>query len=258
MGTENSLFDLHSVELGSRVGLRAGGLSLWLERHDREWVRWLHREPEPDTPIPDPQAEDPPESAEARRHAVSTTTEGFRLRPLLADAPVVIRPITPFFLPAEQRVVLHLSTPLWLALEDAKGVLLEELPSALLPETWFGPSQASGELCYAAQTRARLSLEELAAQAHRGYTQIELVNSSNATVQVERIRLPMPSLSLCRDPETGLWLTDALRVRRLSEGSVDELEILPNPRAPGNVERLPPRHPRSLLRFDRALAALWS
>ncbi len=85
------------------------------------------------------------------------------ITPLLADRPIISRPVIPFYLTAGEEVTVYVSTPLWLKLSvgASSKKVLEEIAIQRPSDTWFGPSTREGELCYASSTHCRLNLDEL-------------------------------------------------------------------------------------------------
>ena len=149
------------------------------------------------------------------------------IRPVLADRAIVARPIRPLQLPPGQGLNLIIGSPLWIRFEQEACKLLE-LPVTRLSDTWFGPDTQTGELCYASETHARLSIAGVKTNPWKALTPVHLVNKGESPLHIERINIPLPNLSLYRTPDR-LW-TSPVRVTRMS--SLDAGEIRVSAKAP--------------------------
>ncbi|MCC6623061.1 MAG: hypothetical protein IT385_17520 [Deltaproteobacteria bacterium] len=215
--------------------LRIGTSALLVTRRAREWrvqtattsdlgaldveLRW-----------PDPAPGPLPFSGDARlmRFATDGRADALRLRPRLADRPVVVRPADKLYLLAGAEVDVFVSTILWIGLELAdSGTPLVDLPALRPSDTWFGPSTREGELAYASRTSARLDLADLPARPHRATTCIHLVNAGRTPQSLARVMLPAPSLELWRMPSGLLW-TQTVDLT-LGDGEESPLRFRPGP-----------------------------
>jgi len=180
------------------------------------------------------------------------------LVPLLADRPIMHRPEVTLRIMPEAEVTLFVSSPIWLgvAIGDPPQRLLE-VPAWRPSDSWFGPPNRRGELCYATRTKARLNLENLPICPHRTITKILLHNGASSVLEVERINLPMPNLTLYADSDGDLW-TQEVRVERDRVGTSVRVDLgkgaPPEARRPQRVARPRDSVQRSLL--ERALGAL--
>jgi hypothetical protein len=172
------------------------------------------------------------------RFSFGRTGETLLLTPRLADRSVVVSPESPFYVPANQEILLFCSTPLWLRLEvgDEKTEL-EEFPMIRPPDTWFGPSTREGELCYATTTAAQLRREDLHPRPHRAMTELRVRNDAQSVLALERVNLSVPFLSLYVTPEGAFW-SDSVTLSRKTDGGRSEIEIVKGPPKGLNVERV--------------------
>jgi hypothetical protein len=145
------------------------------------------------------------------RYLLEGKTPALTLEPLLADRAVVSRPLISVELPPQHSATLLISTPLWVRLRNG-DLQLVELPTARLSDTWFGSNTRHGELCYAVQTRARLSLENTSDSPFRALTPVTITNSGGDNLKLDRINVPVPHLSLYCDGER-FW-TSAITIER--------------------------------------------
>lgn len=152
---------------------------------------------------------------EISRHIVNDSTEMLEIKPSLADRTVICRPKAPITLVPGASVVIYLSTPIWLtiALADKKYILLKEVATQRLSDTWFGASTMEGQLCYASQTVGRLELNKLPFRMQRAITPLLIENKADNDLIFERIALPVPSLSLFLNESGQLWTQDVSLIR---------------------------------------------
>ncbi len=159
------------------------------------------------------------------RYVLDQANKVLWIRPVLADRPVITRPLTPLYVPAGEEITVFVSTPLWVRLEvDDPSKKLQEIPIRRLSDTWFGPSTMEGELCYAGRTFARLSLENIPIRAHRAITRVTILNKAATQLLIERLSLPVPYLSLFETPD-GFLCTQAVTMVRTRDIGLVGLQI---------------------------------
>lgn len=188
------------------------------------------------------------------RFLLSDTDPALRVAPQLADRTVVVRPTMPTELPPKQCATLFISTVLWARVTVGEQTLTE-LPGVRLSDTWFGADTRRGELCYASQTRALLSLENIQYSAMRAITPITIDNQGDDNVRLERINVPVPNLTLYCDGER-FW-TSGVRILREKNLATANVQIEASPR-PDTFLVASPRH---LIRggvLDRAVDLLFA
>lgn len=154
----------------------------------------------------------------------TSPTIDFGLR--LANRSVVVRPDVPLLIPAGESATLFISTGLWLC-PSLQGSALLELPFYRASDTWFGQDTCSGELCYMSKSRARTESTESVNYPHRAVTEILVRNNSDATVRLDRIRVPVTNLSLYKD-ERGQFQSDSLSLAVHTKEKETKMEILEN------------------------------
>jgi hypothetical protein len=250
------------VEPGTSLHFRIGPRELWLERMPRELrvTTLQHDDPLDATLVVADRAEapEPGGTVTAERYALPEGSPGIVLEPALADRPVVVRTHEPFRVLAEDEVTLYLSTPAWIRISSTSGgKQLTELPCHRPSNTWFGPNTREGELCYAGVTAARLSLDELAMRPGRVVTRVSIVNQSESRLDLDRIALPVPALSVYAAPDRRLW-TEPVRVLRERDGSIAGVTIEEEqaPEAGETVLLSGPRRPQDQSVLARAFRAL--
>ncbi len=199
-----------AVPEGQCLSAEIGPLSLSLARLAGEWDLISSQGPESDA-VEESRLRIEPckgfDDQTVERFVHAGTTDRVILQPVLADRPVVIRPRQPLALLGGQKITLYLSTPVFIRLligED-ETVMLKELPTVKLSDTWFGPSTREGEVCYAGRTQARHDLAELPRRSHRAVTPLEVHNQSNIPLALDKISVPVPMLALFGSERAGLW-----------------------------------------------------
>lgn len=129
------------------------------------------------------------------RIAMESMSHEIRLTPQLANRPLVVRPYAPLLIPANNRITLFVSAPLWLCV-NFSAQLKKELPVQQLSDSWMGSKTGEGELCYGLYTHARLDKEALLKLPYRALTPVTMHNRGSEDFTLERLSIPAPYLSL--------------------------------------------------------------
>ncbi|HET8731760.1 MAG TPA: hypothetical protein VFM34_11715 [Moraxellaceae bacterium] len=195
------------------------GLLLEISRQPQEWQFRLERtraQSEDNHAWRSETGPHPAASSAARlmRHVFRQTSGRLRLLPRLADRSVVVRPVSPLFVPAGQETTFYVSTPLWVT-AWAEGVPepLLDAPVVIPRDTWFGPGPERGQLCYATRVNGVTSLDQLQTRPFRAVTPVHVRNSAGTALPIERINIPAPFLPLYGAESGRLW-TPALTITR--------------------------------------------
>lgn len=197
-------------------------------------------------------------AAKWQSYALQADQAHVDLRPALADRPLVIRPETKIFLVSGESVTLYMTTPLWvrvIALGKRERLLMD-VPLFRPSDTWFG-SRTEGELCYASRTHASLYLEDVRMFVQRAVTGLVIHNRSTQTLEFDRIKLPVPHLSLFRGVQNDTLWTNEVSVTLNAESESSEIHFGSAPPAAAGVHSLVqaprsvPDH-RTLLRAFRS------
>lgn len=150
--------------------------------------------------------------------------------PLLADRPVVVRPFSPLIIPGNNTITLHVSTPVWLAVNFSVS-MIKELATQQLSDTWMGALTQQGELCYGSQTHARLDTDLLVKRPYRVLTPVTLHNKSDDNCTIERLSIPCPYLSIFYSQ--GQYITEPLFIvmeQKMRRGIVEIGKVNDAPR----------------------------
>ena len=160
------------------------------------------------------------------RHIINDESDTLDIKPSLADRTVVCRPKSPITIVPNASVVIYLSTPIWLTIGvvGENTILLKEIATQQLSDTWFGASTREGELCYASQTIGRLDIEKLPFRVQRAITPLRIENKADNDLIFERIALPAPSLSLFSTKSGQLWTQNVTLIRE-DDGDFAQLKL---------------------------------
>jgi len=236
---------------------------MWALRAAREWQVTHERTAdasERTLVVAEPPTESPGPGAERIRFGFRTTGEALTLVPRLPDRPFVMNPESPFALPAGEEITIFTGVPLWIALETGQpAVQLFEKPLFPPSYTWFGSSPMEGELCYAWRTSARLRLVNLVRLPHRARAAVQIQNHTSSPLRLEKMKLPIPHVSLFESTDGGLW-TERIVLDRQEDGDIAVVHSEERPPAEaGHCRRIAgPRVPaerRHLFRAFRLFGA---
>ncbi|MBZ0269812.1 hypothetical protein K8I85_16805 [bacterium] len=209
------------VEEGVTRYWQVGPLRLWATRQPEEWQ--LATESTADNLANEVAAAvEPPTQpgpdARTARFGFRSSPKAIRLAPATADRPVVVKAASPFFIPAGEELSLFVSTALWLQVRvDGSTDLLYETPFHRPSDTWFGSSTREGELCYAAKIAIRHRLESVPRRPHRAISVVRIRNRAATQLELERLKLPSPVLSLYGCEDGSIW-TESVTLERREEG----------------------------------------
>lgn len=230
------------------VQWQIGPLCLSLLRRQGEWrIAWRPAgEPlDPTCRRIDENVEPPTQQSDDIRRYIAHDNDGrLELTPRLADRPVVVNPEIPVFLPPGETTTVYVSTGAWLRLAQPDGPMLMEIPIYRPSDTWFGPNTREGEIAYASRTSARTNLNDLIILSHRVITPVRIENRGIDPLLVERLRIPVPALTLYEVAGQGLW-TGTVAFKRREGDTTATLEIQDGRELPGPDPTLlaPPRLP---------------
>ncbi len=159
-----------------------------------------------------------------RRHLYREAPTTVEVRPALADRSVVVHPAVSTSISSGEQAVVHVGTPVWIELVVA-GERLLSVPSDQPSDTWFGPSTIEGQLCYAARSLVRVQLDSLMPpRVDQIVTRATLRNESDGPLDIERIALPVPQLSIYQGTDGWLW-TEAVTLAREPNVGLARLEV---------------------------------
>ena len=231
----------YEVAANQTLRWQLGPKTLWITRGDNEWrVASAGGQDLLDNRlvIAEPAEEPAGDDIDVRRFASRSGNRSVRLGPALPDLPVVVKTTQPFFVPAMEETTLFLSAPLWLRVYlDGRKMELVDTPIARPSDTWFGPDTMTGELCYALRTSARLHLEHLPRRPHRAISAVRIQNNAPSVLHIEKLKVPVPHLSLFASSEGHLW-TEALTLEREADSDGTKVRLDDRPAKIVATERI--------------------
>ncbi len=184
------------------LSVNIGTLSLVIFRTNYEWkVNYKWQKKDASTAFDcDYVDASPDETVSLDRIVMESMTHELFLTPRLADRTVVVRPNSPLIIPGQNRVTLHVSTPMWVCINFSSKVS-REFPSIKLSDTWVGRPSGAGELCYGAFTHAQLDKKLLFKLPFRALTPVTVHNTGTDSLKMERLSIPAPYLSIFKGEE---------------------------------------------------------
>lgn len=208
----------HVLPADDVLSVGFGPLTLNLRRRDDEiWIATSRGEPhvagEPGEPA------DPDSDQESWiRWPVAGGSRTIRLSPVFPDRTVVARPEIPMRLVRGASARVFVRVPLWVRIAAGGGVVLTEVPTVALSDTWLGGFTA-GELCYWLGTTARRHVTPEIFAPHLAVCPLVLSNRSDGDAPVERLAVHVAHLRLYCD-DGHFWSNDTrIRFRGADEDS---------------------------------------
>ena len=193
---------------GDCLRWRVGPLGFWVRRTPMEWqVAERHYETE-GLAIAEwlPSA---PEDAAWTRWAAGSVLPPVRVRPVLPDRPVVVRPAQPFRILKGGVAKIYVRTPVWVRVElatEPEPLEITDLATVRLSNTWFG-SLFEGVLCYWTETAARRSLKGVVSRPHLVTTPMVIHNAVEEEMPIEKICLHTQHLAVY-EAGGALWTSE--------------------------------------------------
>lgn len=207
--------------------LQLGPLAVWLIHQAQEWRISVENGGDVLESVASIRKADPdsaPATATTYRFPTYLPGDGFRIQPRLADRPVVARPEFPVWIPAGDSAELFVSSPIWIGFELlAPRRTLLEIPVTRPSDTWIGSNTRFGQLAYSSRTSARLNPENLPFRPSRAVTRVSIRNQDSELLQIERLSIPAPNLTLYVDSQKNFW-TQAITTTK-DKGDVASLEM---------------------------------
>ncbi|MCR4318383.1 MAG: hypothetical protein NUW37_18730 [Planctomycetes bacterium] len=126
--------------------------------------------------------------------------------PIAADRPVIVKASNKFFLGSGGTTSLFVYTPIWIAVKlGEKNAQGRELKTRLLSDTWYGPNTMTGEFCYDFIADVLISADQIFRSTSVIFTKVKFHNASKDTIAIDKIRVPLPNLSVFSDQWSRLW-----------------------------------------------------
>jgi hypothetical protein len=164
------------------------------------------------------------EEPNLERYIFREADDALVISPALPDRAVVTSPRVPVYLLPGEEARLYIGSPLWVQVAaQTPPRHLCELPILRPSDSWFGPNNLVGELCYATHTRARVRVENLPLYVRYAVTPLHIRNRADTPLRVERVKLPVPYLDLYSGDDGRLW-TQEVTMTRQGEGDLARVE----------------------------------
>lgn len=134
-----------------------------------------------------------------------------KLKPVLADRNLQVKLNCPFYIAGGEALIIYINSPSWIRIEIGNpSILLDEIPTEILADTWSGDNTINGDLCYAATHLATPRFEEIPQNTTQVTTPILLQNFSKDRIYVNELKIPLPFLSVYSDIHNHLWTEQVL------------------------------------------------
>lgn len=212
-----------SFDLGECLHWQLANCSFYIERDSNQWrifYNYVKEVPNNEIKIAEAIAKPTLENSIDNYYVLEKTTPHITVIPALANRSQVTRPEMPFYIAAHEQIILYVSSPIWARIETGKALrVLQEIPLQRLSDTWFGENTQEGELCYASLSRCRTQLDTSTLLPYRATTQIIIQNHRSENLLIQRIKLPLPFLSLFTNKDGNLW-TETLSIEATSDGQI--------------------------------------
>lgn len=208
----DSIWGVTDVAVGEEQAFRLGDLEVTLRREPKElWIRHVYGDVESS-------------EQDVWTRWSSSSGDRYELRPTLPNRSIVVSPEHPFVLGPRAQSPIFVRVPLFARLTQVEGhepaVVMAELPSVVLSDTWWGDF-IEGDLAYWVPTRARREVTPDVFQEHLAVCPFVLENQSTEPLTVDRFAVRVAYLTLFgRGRE--IW-TDEVHVRY--QGVEDGSEI---------------------------------
>jgi hypothetical protein len=157
------------------------------------------------------------------------------LSPVLADRSLASKLERPLFIPGGEEILVYISSPVWIRVTTGSTkIILDEIPTFHLSDTWFSNNTQHGELCYAGHTYCSTSLKEIPFGPDRIISPMLIKNKSKSLLHLEKVSVPLPFLSVYADEKNYLW-TEQLNVKRERD---ENPEVLISKGPPTTLEQI--------------------
>ena len=179
------------------------------------------------------------------RWSLAFETPVIKLVPMFPDRPLVVKPEESFRLVKDVQTRINARVPIWVGIDVVQGdstVRLVEIPTAVLSKTWFG-TFTEGEACYWISSGLRNKIEPDPLRPFQAICPIQLVNSSDEELLIEKICLRVVNLALFFDGDQ-LW-SDETRIVFKGKDEISDISVSAKPpsEAPDAVRMMEPRSP---------------
>ncbi|MCH2174535.1 MAG: DUF432 domain-containing protein [Lentisphaeria bacterium] len=131
-----------------------------------------------------------------------------KVSPTVPDRPIVIRTRKSISILPKNECVFFLRFPCWVRFSVTSGKVetkICDLPSLLLPKTWYGTVQ-QGTKCYSSRTRARRK-PPTECEPYRIIVPVRMVNMDKTVLEIDHFCIPVSALEIHQTESGTLWGT---------------------------------------------------
>jgi hypothetical protein len=152
----------------------------------------------------------------------------------MGDRPFVIKPYHPLTILPNQTTTIYVTTAAWLSVAIGKGTptTITRIAIQQPSDTWMGPNNMQGELCYASRTAGRLDINLLPKKPFRVFTEVSIKNATASPFLLEKFMIPAPNLGVFSSEDNSLW-TETVHIERTDQDS--QVKVILGKSPPQNI-----------------------
>lgn len=148
------------------------------------------------------------------------------IKPTLPDRTLTFYLDCPIYIPPNGEVTLYALSPVWIQVRmGTPDLLLAEIPTQILSDSWDGKNTLEGDLCYAGNAPLVMHFEDLPEETDKIITPVTLINQDRDTLILKEIKIPATQLSVYHDIQ-NLLCTELIRVAFIN--GITVLSIIKN------------------------------
>jgi hypothetical protein len=145
-----------------------------------------------------------------------------KLVPILPDRPILVQPESQIQLLPGSETTFYVSLPVWLRITTGEGMVITDIPTQILSNTWFGEPH-EGELCYAVKSTARTEIGNRIIKPYVAICPIRIENQSPGNFAFQRLSVHTEYLGIYAGIK-HLW-TNRIEVRIEGEDQRSIIDI---------------------------------
>ena len=223
----------YEIEAGQSRFWRVGNIVICVDRFSNEWyiassqVDSLEDLPEADKDSAATKLNIPHDKLNFKTFTFRTQAQ-LSLTPVLPDRPLASTLERPLYIPGDEEILLYVSSPVWVRVETGNAnIILDEIPTFILSDTWLSTNTIEGQLCYAGYTHCSAHLKTLPSGPDRIISPLFIRNYSKKLLLLTKLTVPLPYLSVYSDADNFLW-TEQLYLYREGDHH-PEVEVAKGP-----------------------------
>ena len=222
----------YSLEPGQSKFWRVGNVVICVDRFTNEWYIASSQVDNLDINTTESHLENSSLDISAEQLKFKTytfkTQAEISLKPILADRPLASKLARPLHIPGDEEILLYVSSPVWVRIATGTtNIILDEIPTFILSDTWLSNNTIEGELCYSGHTHCSPHLKDIPSGPDRIISPMLIKNYSKSIFLLNKVSVPLPFLSVYSDADNFLW-TEQLYVYRKGDDN-PEVEVAKGP-----------------------------